>query len=163
MNKLRGLFVVMLFVSLFACSSKDSVDEITQRGTVEFKLNGTSKKFTKANSYVISGESILLTFGNDKREIVTFRIPEVKEKDLPATFDMNHKGNVLSAGYAAGNDVYLATNGINGIGKIGDFSITVTAYGNKKISGKFSLKAKHSENTSTVTITDGNFTDVRIY
>ncbi|BDD09443.1 hypothetical protein FUAX_18750 [Fulvitalea axinellae] len=159
-----GMFALLLSFLCFSCGSNDDspeIEELTNRGNVKFVMGDVEKSYTKGNSYISTRENILLSFGNSSDELVTFRIPLVEGADLPKTFDENHKGGIISGGYKSGEDTYIATNGINGIGRTGSFSVTVTSFADGKISGTFTMTAKKAKSEDAVSIKKGVFEDVK--
>ncbi|MCT4672299.1 MAG: DUF6252 family protein [Prolixibacteraceae bacterium] len=149
------LFVLCTVLLISSCSKKENNDQTDPlRGVATFTVNNVDKSFTKANNF---NEGVL-ALANSKEEMIALFFPKPTDKTtFPITYNLDSE-DLVTATYTLGEKTYNATNGVLGIGKIGQLEITVTSYDGTRISGTFMLTLVNKDKSDDVIkITKGKF------
>lgn len=139
------ILIILLGIVLFSGCKKED-DEPGNTTTFTAKIDGVT--FTAATAVVTQTGSFYSISGHkDDNNQITLNVPGLNT----STYTEDVPDQVIALCVQSGIDYYSGS---------GDYTITISEYSDSKVSGTFSFTGTEQTNSTTVSVTEGQFNNV---
>lgn len=164
MKKYSLVIVTMIFIMSVSCS-KDSDDVDIDNGVVTFELNGERITYNKANSFIKSDQTIVLSLANDLNhsigmeleasgnDVINYSVANASDREVSVVYS----GPETPADGYSMNSIYAELPELD---RKGSYGITLNPINNNKISGTFEFVVYSEDNTDSLVVRNGIFTGI---